>query len=79
MNEVLESELLIGRPGGWRRHLEDRAGGWIFGHEDLVLDAVHKEAVGLSAVGVVSLSQRHQLHRLALQGTGGARHKHGAN
>lgn len=79
LNEVLESELLIGRLGGWRRHLEDRAGGWILGHEDLVLDAVHKEAVSLSAVGVVSLCQRHQLHRLALRGTEGVRHKHGAN
>lgn len=66
--------------GGWLCHLEDRAGGRILGHKDLVLDAVDKEVVGLSAVGVVSLSQRHQLHCLALLGkVGGAHHKHMAN
>lgn len=75
---LLDTELLIGWRGG-RRPLEDGAGGGILGHEDLVLDTVDEEAVGLSAVGVVGLSQWHQLHRLALRGTaGGARHKHRA-
>lgn len=78
MNGLLDTGLPIGWLDVWCP-LEDGAGGGILGHEDLVLDTVDEEAVGLPAVGIVSLSQRHQLHRLALRGTGGrARHKHGA-
>lgn len=42
------------------------AGGRIFGHKHFVLHPVNEEAVVLPVVGVVGVSQRHQLDGLTL-------------